>query len=167
VNIRTSLGARRNGAYRQAILERRRTIYEVGGVSDAEIWRNSPAYSAICLYGLILAGRKPEFHAGQILANANDVAKMLYALQIAGIMPAKVPVLGAINQSGDGFHPARMGETPEAPLHCGRYVRKHISAAQGIAMEANRFRKLLQEEAQTAAVGRERVAVPRHLAGVA
>jgi hypothetical protein len=34
-------------------------------------------------------------------------------------------------------------------------------------MEANRFRNVLQETAETAPVGRERIAVPWHLAGVA
>ena len=60
-------------------MERRHSAHEVGGVSDAEIRRNSPAHSAICLDGLILPSWKPEFNAGQILADANDVAKMIHA----------------------------------------------------------------------------------------
>lgn len=71
---------RRDGAYRQAIVERRRSIHEVGGVSDAEIRGNPPAHSAICLDGLVLPGWKPEFHARQVLADTNNVAKVLDAL---------------------------------------------------------------------------------------
>jgi len=44
---------------------------------------NSPAYSAICLDGLVLPGWKPEFDPRQVLAGPNNVAKMLDALQIA------------------------------------------------------------------------------------
>jgi hypothetical protein len=158
---------RRDRAYREAIAERRRTIYEVGGVSDAEIRGNSPAHSAICLDGLILPRWEPEFDPRQILADTYDIAKVLDALQIAGIMPAKMAILGPIDKGGDRVYPAGMGQTLEAFLHCRLDVRKHISAAQGVTMEANRLRNLLQEETETVAVGRKRVAVPRHFAGVA
>jgi len=164
---KTFILVRRDGAYRQAIVERRRTINEVGGVSDAEIGRNSPTHSAICLYGLVFPGWKPEFDPWQILADANDVAKMLDALQVAGIMPTEVAVFGAIDKVSYGLYPAGMGETPEAFLHRCLDVRKHISATHGVATKANRLRNLLQEAAKSASVGRECVAVSRHLAGIA
>ena len=148
-------------------MERRRTINEVGGVSDAEIGRNSPTHSAICLYGLVFPGWKPEFDPWQILADTNNSAQVLDALQIAGIMPAEVAVLGAIDKGSDRLDPAGMSKTAKALLHCRLDVRKQIPAAQGVTMEANRFRNLLQEAAETAPVGRECVAVAGHLAGIA
>ena len=159
--------ARRDRAYRQAIVEWRRSIHEVGGVSDADIRRNSPAKTPIGLNGLILPGREPEFHARQILADPNNVPEMLDALQITGIMPAEVAVFGTIDKVSYGLYPAGMSETSEAFLH-GRFdVWKRISAAQGVAMEANRFRNLLQETAEAAPIGRECVSVPWHFAGIA
>ena len=92
---------------------------------------------------------------------------MLDALQIAGIMPAEVAVFGAIDKRGDSLYPAGTSKTPEALLHRDLDVRKQIPAAQGVTMEADRFRYLLQEETETAPVGRKRVAVARHLAGIA
>ena len=88
-------------------------------------------------------------------------------LQIAGVMPPEVSVFRAINKSGDGVYPAGMRKTPEAFLHRLLHVRKQIPAAQGVTMEADRFRKLLQEATETAAVGWKRVAVPWHFAGIA
>lgn len=82
-------------------------------------------------------------------------------------MPAEMSIFGAMDKRGDRVYPAGMSKTLEALLHCRLDVRKHISAAQGVTMEANRFRNLLQEETETAAVGRQRVTVPWHLAGVA
>lgn len=148
-------------------MERRRCAYEVGGVSNTEIRWNGPACSAICLYGLILPSRQPEFDPWQILADTNDVAEMLDALQIAGIVPAEVSVFGTIDQGCDGLYPVWMSKAPEPLLHCRPDSRKHISAAQGVAVEANRLRKLLQEETDTASVGRKCVPMPWHLAGVA
>jgi hypothetical protein len=92
---------------------------------------------------------------------------MLDALQIAGIMPPEVPVSGAIDKRGDRAYPLWIPKTFEALLHCRLDVWEGISAAQGVTMEANRFRNVLQEAAETAPVGRERIAVPWHLAGVA
>jgi hypothetical protein len=152
---------------RQSILDRRRCVDKVGGVSDTEIRRDSPAHSAICLDRLVLARWQPEFYPRQVFADLNDAAKMLDALQIAGVMPAKMAILGLINQGGDRVYPTGMGQTPEAFVHCGFYIWKRISAAHGVTMEANCLRKLLQEAAKTAAVRRKRIAVPRHLARVA
>jgi hypothetical protein len=92
---------------------------------------------------------------------------MLDALQIAGIMPAEVAVVGAVDKGGDRLYPLWIRKTPKALLHCRFDVRKCISAAQGVTTEADRFRNLLQEVAETAPVGRERVPMPWHLAGVA
>jgi len=158
---------RRDGAYRQAIVERRRCAHEVGGVSNAQIRGNRAAHSAICLDGLVLPSWKPEFHPRQVHADCDDVAEMLDALQIAGIMPAEVAVFGAIDKRGDRLYPAGTSKTQEAFFHCRLDVRKQIPAAQGVTMEADRFRKLLQKAAETASVGGKRVPVPRHLAGVA
>ena len=47
---------------RETIVERRRSVHQVGGVSDAEIGRNSPAHSAIDFDGLVLLGRQPKFY---------------------------------------------------------------------------------------------------------
>ena len=148
-------------------MERRRGIDEVGRVTDAKIRGNSPAHPAICLNGLVLAGWKPEFDPRQVLADPNDTAKVIDALQIAGIMPAEMAVFGAVNQSGDGLCPSWMGEAPEALFHCRFDVRKCISSAQGVTMEANSSRELLQEETEAALVGGERIPMARHLARVA
>jgi hypothetical protein len=158
---------RRDCAYRQAIPKRKFAIDEVSRQANAKIGRNSPTRSAICLDGLVLPGWKPEFHPRQVHADRDDVPEMLGALQIAGIMPAEVAIFGAIDKRGDRFYPAWMSEAPETLLHCRFDVRKRISAAQGVTTEADRFRNLLQEETKTAAVGRERVPVPWHLARVA
>jgi hypothetical protein len=158
---------RRDGAYRESIVERRRSVHEVGRISNAEIPGNCAAHSEICLDGVILPGWKPEFDPRQVHADCDDVAKVLDALQITGIMPAEVAVSGAMDKCGDRVYPAGMSETSEAFLHCCLDVRERISATQGVTMEANRFRKLLQETAETAAICRKRVPVAWHLAGVA
>ena len=88
---------RRDGAYREAIPELRRSIHEMRRVSNAEIRGNSPAHSAVCLDGLILPDWKPEFYPRQILADSRNVPEMLDVLQIAGIMPAEIAVFGAID----------------------------------------------------------------------
>ena len=164
---RSFLFARRDGAYWQAVAERRRCVHKVGGVSYAEIRWNSAARSAICLDGLVLPGWKPKVDARQVFADANDVAEVIDALQVARIMPAEVAVLGPAIKSGDGVYPFWVDKALEALLHCRLDVRKRISAAQRVTMEANRFRKLLQQAADTAPVGRKSVAVPWHLAGIA
>jgi hypothetical protein len=92
---------RRDCAYRQAIPKRKFAIDEVSRQANAKIGRNSPTRSAICLDGLILPGRKPEFYPRQVLANGDYVPQVLDALQIAGIMPAEVAVFGAIDERGD------------------------------------------------------------------
>jgi hypothetical protein len=118
----------RDGAYREAIVKRRRCAHEVGRVANAEIRGNSPAHPAICLDGLVLPSWKPEFHARQVLADCDDVPEMLDALQIAGIMPAEIAVFGAIDERGDRLYPLSTGKTPEAFFHCSLHVRKRVSA---------------------------------------
>ena len=48
----------------------------MSGIPNAEIGRNSPTHSAICLYGLILAGRQPKFYPRWILADGDDISKL-------------------------------------------------------------------------------------------
>ena len=126
---KTFVLVRRDGAYREAVLERRRCIHEVGGISNAEIRGNSRAHSAICLDGLVLAGRQPEFYPRKILADCDDIPEMIDALQIAGIVPAEVAVPGAIDKGSYRVYPPGMSKTFEALLHCRPDSRKHISAA--------------------------------------
>jgi hypothetical protein len=86
---------RRDGAYRQAIVERRRCVHEVGGVIGCRDSREFALDSAIGLDGLILPGWKPEFDPRQVHADCDNVPQMLDALQIDGIVPAEVSVFGA------------------------------------------------------------------------
>ena len=72
----------------------------MGGIPNAEIRRNRAARSPVGLDRLVFAGRQPEFHRGQVLADGNNVPEMPNVLDVAGIVPAEVAVSRVANERG-------------------------------------------------------------------
>src|SRR5439155_17985611 len=110
---RTDMGARTNagvlsryGAHRQAITERQPTSDEVSGKTNTKIRWNATAKSTIGLHRLVFPGRQPELNSRQVPTDLDDFPQVIQALQVAGIVPAKVAIPGAVDEGGYRIHPA-------------------------------------------------------------
>src|SRR5713101_2169219 len=83
---------------RQPIANRRKTIYEVRRVPDAEVRRNWATHPPIRFHRLVLSRRQPEFDPGEIPTDPDDLSEVFETLQIARIMPPEVSVSRAVNE---------------------------------------------------------------------
>src|SRR5712692_4079035 len=136
-------------------MERRPTVDEMRRITNAEIRRYVASESPVCLDGLKFPGRQPKPDSREVLADLNDLLKVLDALQVTGVVPAEVSVARAVDERAYRFYPARIGKACDALFHGGLNLRKQVAAAQRITVVANRFRKLLQETAQPASLRRQ------------
>ena len=130
MGVRTNAGVlSRYGAHRQPIGERKLAIYEVCGKTDTEVRGYSATGTPISFHRLILPGGQPELYLWEILADLNDLHEVVHTLHVAGVMPTKVSVSGAVDERCYGIHPPRIGEAVEPPLHRRLDFPKYVSAA--------------------------------------
>src|ERR1700687_3144887 len=114
-------------------------------------------HSPIPLNCLILPRRQPEFNAWKIQADPDDLSEMFEILQIAGVVPTKVPIARAVDKRAYRIGPTRIGQAGEPFLHRCPDPRKQVPAAQRIAGVANGFRDQLQKATDAASSRRQRI----------
>jgi len=151
---------------RQPIANRRKTVYEMRRVPDAQVRWNWATHSPIRFNRLVLSRRQPELDPGEIQTDPHDLSEVFQILQIAGIMPPEVSISRLINESAYSFDPAWVRQAGEPFLHRSLDYRKQVPAAQGIAVVTNGFRDQLQQATESASLCWERIPMTRHLAGV-
>src|SRR5947208_11711846 len=120
--------------------------------TNAKIRGNAPAQSTIGLHRLVFPGRQPKLNSWQVLADLDDFPQVLEALQVAGIVPAKVAISGAIDERRYRIHPTGVGETGEALFHGNLNLPKDVPAAKRVTVVTDGCRKLLQEAAEPASL---------------
>src|SRR6266478_3347276 len=157
----------RNGAHRQSVDERQLAVDQVSGKTNAKIRGNAAAQSTVGLHCLVFPGGQPKLDPRQVLADLDDFPQMIEALQVAGIVPAKVAISRAVDERRYRIHPAGIGEACEALFHGSLNLAKDVSAAKRVTVVTDGCRKLLQETAKPASSRRKRIAVAGHLSRLA
>src|SRR5437899_6679584 len=157
----------RNRAHRQSIAERQLAVDQMSRETDTKIRRDSPAKATVCLHRLIFPSRQPKLNSRQAPADLDDFPQVIEALQIAGIVPAKVAISRAVDERRYRIHPAGVGETDEALFHGSLNLPKDVPTAKRVTVMTNGFRELLQEAAEPASLCWQRIAVAGHLSRLA
>src|SRR5205809_5931615 len=147
----------RYGAHRQAITERQFTSDEVSGKTNTKIRWNAAAQSTIGLHRLVFPGWQPEFNSRQVPTDLDDFPQVIQALQVAGIVPAKVAISRAVDERRYRIHPAGIGQALYPLFHGSLNLPKDVSAAQRVTVMTNGCRELLQETAEPASLRRKRI----------
>jgi len=138
----------RYGAHRQSVAERQLAVDQMSGKTNTKIRWNATAKSTIGLHRLVFPGRQPKLNSWQVLADLDDFPQVIEALQIAGIVPAKVAISGAIDERRYRIHPAGIGEACEALFHGSLNLPKDVPTAKRVTVVTGGCRKLLQETAE-------------------
>jgi len=97
--------------------------------TNAKIRGNAPAQSTIGLHRLVFPGRQPKLNSWQVLADLDDFPQVIEALQVAGIVPAKVAISRAVDERRYRIHPAGIGKAPYPLFHGSLNLPKDIPAA--------------------------------------
>src|SRR5437667_10332721 len=121
--------SRRDGAHRQSVAERQLAVDQVSGKTNAKIRWNTTAQSTIGLHRLVFPGRQPKLNSREVLANLNDFPQVIEALQVSGIVPAKVAISRAVDERRYSIHPARIGKAFYPLFHRSLNLPKNVSAA--------------------------------------
>ena len=158
---------RRIGAHRQPISERELAVDEMGGKTNAKIRWDATAQATIGHHRLVFPGRQPKLNSRQVLADLDDLPQMIEALQVAGIVPAKVAISRAVDERRYRIHPAGIGEACEALFHGSLNLPKDVPTAKRVTVVTDGCRKLLQETAKPASSRWKRIAVAGHLSRLA
>src|SRR5947209_986482 len=137
----------RNRAHRQSVAEWQLAVDHVSREADAKIRGNATTQSTIGLHRLVFPGWQPKLNSWQVLADLDDFPQVIEALQVAGIVPAEVPVSGAVDERRYRIHPAGVRETGEALFHRSLNLPKDVPAAKRVTVMTDGCRKLLQETA--------------------
>src|SRR3989475_13193855 len=111
--------------------------------TNAKIRGNAPAQSTIGFNRLVFPGRQPKLNSRQVPTDLNDFPQVIEALQVAGIVPAKVAIPGAVDERRYRIHPAGIGEACEALFHGSLNLPKDVPAAKRVTVMTNGFRELL------------------------
>src|SRR6266478_5593024 len=119
----------RNRAHRQSVAKRQLAVDQMSRETNTKIRGNRTAQSTIGFNRLVFPGRQPKLDPGEVLANLDDFPQVIQALQVAGIVPAKVEISGAVDERRYRIHPAGVGETGEALFHGSLNLPKDVSAA--------------------------------------
>ena len=171
---RTDMGVRTNagvlgryGAHRQAITEGQLTSDEVSRKTNTKIRGNAAAQSTVGLHRLVFPGRQPELNSREVLADLDDFPQVIEALQVAGIVPAKVAISGSVDERRYRIHPAGIGKALYPLFHGSLNLPKDIPAAKRVTVMTDGCRKLLQETAKPASSRWQRIAVAGHLSRLA
>jgi len=135
--------SRRNGTHRQSVEERQLAIDQMSRETDAKIRRNATAKSTVCLHRLVFPCRQPEFHSRQAPTDLDNFPQVIEALQVAGIVPAKVAIPRAVDRGGYRIHPAGIGQALYALFHGSLNLPKDVPAAKRVTVMTNGFRELL------------------------
>src|SRR5206468_4359400 len=143
MGVRTAGVLGRYGAHRQAITERQFTSDEVSGKTNTKIRWNAAAQSTIGLHRLVFPGWQPEFNSRQVPTDLDDFPQVIQALQVAGIVPAKVAISRAVDERRYRIYPAGIGEACEALFHGSLNLPKDVPAAKRVTVMTNGFRELL------------------------
>ena|SRR5207245_7944664 len=154
--------SRRNGAHRQSVAERQLAVDQMSRETDAKIRRDSAAKTPISLNRLVFPGRQPELNSRQVLADLDDFSQVIEALQVAGIVPAKVAISRAMDEGRYRIYPAGIGKALYPLFHGSLNLPKDVPAAKRVAVMTNGCRKLLQETAEPASLRRKRITVAGH-----
>src|SRR5438132_11062658 len=112
-------------------------------------------------------GRQPKLYSRQVPTDLDDFPQVIEALQIAGIVPAKVAISRAVDERRYRIHPAGVGETDEALFHGSLNLPKDVPTAKRVTVVTDGCRKLLQETAKHASSRWKRIAVAAHLSRLA
>src|SRR2546427_5588184 len=131
--------------------------------TNAKIRGNAPAQSTIGFNRLVFPGRQPKLNSRQVPTDLDDFPQVIEALQVAGIMPAKVAISRAVDERRYRIHPAGIGKSPYPLSHGSLNLPKDIPAAKRVTVMTDGCRKLLQETAKPASLRRKRIAVAGHL----
>ena len=141
LRCRADMGVRTNasilsryGAHRQAITERQFTSDEVSGKTNTKIRWNAAAQSTIGLHRLVFPGWQPEFNSRQVPTDLDDFPQVIQALQVAGIVPAKVAISRAVDERRYRIYPAGIGKAIYPPFHGSLDLPKDVPAAKGVAV---------------------------------
>src|SRR5205807_2999336 len=119
--------------------------------------------SPIGLHRLVFPGRQPKLNSRQVPTDLNDFPQVIEALQIAGIVPAKVAISRAVDERRYRIHPAGVRQAPYPLFHGSLNLPKDVPAAKGVTVVTDGGRKLLQETAEPTSLCRKRIAVAGHL----
>ena len=157
----------RNRAHRQSVTERQLAVDQMSREADAKIRGNAAAQSTIGLHRLVFPGRQPKLNSWQVLADLDDFPQVIEALQVAGIVPAKVAISRAVDERRYRIHPAGIGEACEALFHGSLNLPKDVPTAKRVTVVTYGCRKLLQETAKPASSRWKRIAVAGHLSRLA
>jgi len=168
MGVRTNAGAlSRYGAHRQTITERQFTSDEMSGKTNAKIRGNATAQSPIGLHRLVFPGWQPKLYSREVLANLDDFPQVIEALQVAGIVPAKVAISRAVDERRYRIHPAGIRQALYPLFHGSLNFPKDVPAAKGVTVVTDGGRELLQETAEPTSLCRKRIAVAGHLSRIA
>src|SRR5947208_16439797 len=102
--------------------------------TNAKIRGNSPAQSTIGLHRLVFPGWQPKLDSWQVLADLDDFPQVIEALQVAGIVPAKVAISRAVDEGGYRIHPTGIGEAGKALFHGSLNLPKDVPTAQRVTV---------------------------------
>src|SRR5437773_2290058 len=100
----------RNRAHRQSVAERQLAVDQMSRETDAKIRWNATTQSTIGLHRLVFPGWQPKLNSWQVLADLDDFPQVVEALQVAGIVPAKVAISSAVDERRYRIHPAGIGK---------------------------------------------------------
>ena len=139
----------------------------MSGKTNTKIRWNATAKSTIGLHRLVFPGRQPELNSRQVPTDLDDFPQVIQALQVAGIVPAKVAIPGAVDEGGYRIHPAGIGQALYALFHGSLNLPKDVPAAKGVTVVTDGGRELLQETAEPTSLCRKRIAVAGHLSRIA
>src|SRR5207237_2961223 len=127
----------RNRAHRQSVAKRQLAVDQMSRETNAKIRGNTTAQSTIGLHRLVFPGRQPKLNSWQVLADLDDFPQVIEALQIAGIVPAKVAISGAVDERRYRIHPTEVGEAGEALFHGGVHLLQGVPTATRVPVMAD------------------------------
>ena len=133
----------RNRAHRQSVAKRQLAVDQMSGKTNAKIRGNAAAQSTVDLHRLVFPGRQPKLDTRQVPTDLDDFPQVIEALQVAGIVPAKVAISRAVDERRYRIHPAGIGEAGKALFHGSLNLPKDVPTAKRVTVVTDGCRKLL------------------------